>query len=74
MNSLCLKTRSGVYLFPLHQCNDIKNIQVVYDKRSITTVGDVVAVGTATVVLAKVFVAVSKISGIAAIVGTGIVV
>ena len=78
VNSLCLKTRSGVYSFPLHQCNDIKNIQVVYDKRSITTVGDVVAVGTATVVtsvvLAKVFVAVSKISGIAAIVGTGIVV
>lgn len=36
-NSLCLKTRSGVYRYPLEQCggpNGIKSIQMVYDDRS----------------------------------------
>jgi hypothetical protein len=30
VNSLCLKTRSGVYRFPL-RCTDIKNVQLVYN-------------------------------------------
>ena len=29
-NSLCLKTRSGVYKLPLGYCNDIKSVQLVY--------------------------------------------
>lgn len=32
-NSLCLKTRSGVYRFPLGNCKDADYIQLVYDAR-----------------------------------------
>ena len=31
-NSLCLKTRDGVYRFPLAQCSNIKNVQLIYDE------------------------------------------
>lgn len=30
-NSLCLKTKNGVYKFPLRECKDIKSVQLVYD-------------------------------------------
>jgi len=30
-NSLCLKTRTGVYTFPLDQCTNIKDVQLNYD-------------------------------------------
>jgi hypothetical protein len=34
-NSLCLKTRKGVYRYPLlEECKGIKNIQIIYDARS----------------------------------------
>jgi len=33
-NSLCFKTRSGVYRYSLDQCSNIKNIQMVYDARN----------------------------------------
>ena len=33
-NSLCLKTRGGVYRFPLSQCSNIKGVQMVYDARN----------------------------------------
>ena len=36
-NSLCLKTRTGVYRFPLSQCQGIKGVQMVYDARDRTT-------------------------------------
>ncbi|KHO47688.1 MAG: hypothetical protein QT00_C0002G0348 [archaeon GW2011_AR5] len=32
-NSLCLKTRTGVYKYPLRQCSDIKYIEMKYDAR-----------------------------------------
>ncbi len=31
-NSLCLKTRSGVYRFPLRNCDNLKAAQIVYDE------------------------------------------
>lgn len=33
-NSLCLKTRTGVYKFPLRQCDGIKYIEMKYDARN----------------------------------------
>lgn len=55
-NSLCLKTRNGIYRFPLEMCKGkIKNIQLIYDSRNrgkiyvITTVGVVVVVGASIV-------------------------
>jgi len=32
-HSLCLKTRNGVYKFPLDMCQDIKKIDLIYDAR-----------------------------------------
>ncbi|HLD85000.1 MAG TPA: hypothetical protein VI968_00430 [archaeon] len=41
-NALCLKTRDGVYKYPLSpECKDIKNIELVYDKTAES--GDVVS-------------------------------
>ena len=37
-NSLCLKTRSGVYKFPMEQCNGIKYIELKYDARNRKTI------------------------------------
>jgi hypothetical protein len=34
VNSLCLKTRDGVYRFPLEQCKDIKYVGLSYDDRN----------------------------------------
>jgi len=33
-DTLCLKTRDGVYKFPLGNCNDVDYIQLVYDSRA----------------------------------------
>lgn len=33
-NALCLKTKKGVYKYPLEYCSDIKNVQIVYDARN----------------------------------------
>ncbi|MBI4174569.1 MAG: hypothetical protein HY517_02900 [Candidatus Aenigmarchaeota archaeon] len=32
-NALCMKTRSGIYRYPLRQCNDLKYVELVYDSR-----------------------------------------
>src|SRR3989338_6268187 len=32
-NALCLKTRTGVYKYPLRQCGDIKYVEMKYDAR-----------------------------------------
>ncbi|HLD38733.1 MAG TPA: hypothetical protein VJB05_00275 [archaeon] len=34
VNTLCMKTRTGVYRFPLAQCEDIKYIEMKYDARN----------------------------------------
>lgn len=50
--ALCLKTRDGVYKFPLDQCNEsgIDYIELHYDKRSIAA-GSLLAAGAATAVV-----------------------
>lgn len=54
-NSLCLKTRTGVYRFPLRHCN-IKYVEIVYDARNnavriFADIGVVVAAAAGTKVL-----------------------
>ncbi len=57
-NALCLKTKDGVYTFPLDQCKDIKYVQLVYDGRvAEPTTGSVIkyAIGTALLAAANYF-------------------
>lgn len=39
VHSLCLKTRGGVYSYPLRYCNDIKSVQLIYDAKGDTNLG-----------------------------------
>ncbi|MCX6815671.1 MAG: hypothetical protein NT120_02375 [Candidatus Aenigmarchaeota archaeon] len=62
-NSLCLRTRSGVYSFPLDYCKNIKNIQLFYHGGDTTTFGE--TVWDLTEFVGGIFVAVkSKIGGL----------
>jgi hypothetical protein len=54
-NSLCLKTRSGVYRYRLSECGDIKNVQIIYDARNRPAVYGAVGLAAAAIT----FVAVS---------------
>jgi hypothetical protein len=53
-HTLCLKTREGVYTFPLRNCNNIKSVQLIYngagDENYEKTVAEIVGVkGSGTV-------------------------
>lgn len=56
-NSLCLKTTKGVYRFPLSECNDIKNVQMIYDARAGVATRTLIVAGTAGAAVATVKIA-----------------
>lgn len=51
-DSLCLKTREGIYTYPMEMCKNIKGVQLVYDARNRGVTYVATAAGIAAVVFA----------------------